>query len=469
MFGVRAKEMIGKRFAELRPDDDFETVHRHDREALEGKVTQQEYYDMRAERPRTIHVVRIPIRDTDGDIVGLCGIGRDITDIKRAQQEIARADKLESVGVLAAGIAHDFNNLLAAILGNVSLAIDMAGSGDATTEILKDVEAAAVRARGLTDQLLTFSKGGAPITDPTSLEDIIMESAEFAVRGSNVKCEYAIDDNLWAINADRGQISQVINNMVINAQQAMLTGGKILIKARNRVIGKDEHRTLPSGSYSEVSIQDQGKGMSAVTVRKAFDPFFTTKDKGSGLGLAICHSIIQKHNGHIEVESIESQGSTFTVLLPATESVAESPAISYDAVTGRTGRILVMDDDRYVLRTAQEILKRAGHTVETAEDGADMLKKYERAIESGTPFDVVILDLTVPGGMGGIESVGRLKQLNPDATAIVSSGYSNDPVMAEYREYGFEARLTKPYGSFELRQVVGCLLPAKIAASETTT
>ncbi|MCX5999670.1 MAG: ATP-binding protein, partial [Chloroflexi bacterium] len=377
----------------------------------------------------------------------LLAIAVDVTDVRKLEEERQRNAKLESVGILAGGIAHDFNNILTGIVGNVSLAGRLIGATSPAADLLEEAEKACLRAKDLTGQLLTFSRGGEPVRELASIAEAITDSATFALRGAKVKCRFALPDDLWAAEIDVGQISQVISNMVINADEAMPQGGTVSIGARNLVLGEPGTLPLANGRYVEITIADPGIGIPETLLPKIFDPYFTTKQRGSGLGLATAYSIIKKHGGHITVQSNVGVGTMFHIYLPASEKQlpvrrAEAPR---EAPVTRKARILVMDDEEMIRKMLARILTAAGYEVEAASDGAAAVEHYVKARESGQPFDAVILDLTVPGGMGGRETLRGLLEVDPNVKAVVSSGYSNDVIMSNYREYGFAAVVAKPY------------------------
>lgn len=372
-------------------------------------------------------------------------LASDVSERRKMQDELFRTQKIESLGVLAGGIAHDFNNLLTAIMGNISLAKMLAHPGDKTLERLNDAEAASMRARDLTMQLLTFSRGGAPVKIPVSLSKVVRDAAKFALRGSKTRCDLSIPDDLWAIEADEGQISQVIHNLVINADQAMPHGGVIRIACENVSLENNEALPLKAGRYIKIIINDEGMGIPKEHLGRIFDPYFTTKQKGSGLGLTISYSIIRRHDGHITIESELGVGTAFYIYLPATEKQAAEQPHQEEKPRPGSGRILIMDDEEMVRDVAGAILRSLGYEVEFSRDGMEALNLYREAGKNGRPFNAVIMDLTIPGGMGGKEAVGKLREIDPTARVIVSSGYSNDPIMAEFRDYGFDGVAIKPY------------------------
>jgi PAS domain S-box-containing protein len=391
----------------------------------------------------------------DGRIVGFSLITRDLTERKRAEEELLKASKLESLGILAAGIAHDFNNILTTIVSNLYLAKESLSPDDMRFKRLSEAERGIQRAQGLTQQLLTFSKGGAPIRRPADLVELLRVSATFAVQGSNCRCEFALPSNLWTAEIDEGQIGQVIHNLVINAQQAMPDGGSILIRAQNTTVNAEDHLPVPNGRYILISVKDRGLGIPQENLSKVFDPFFTTKPKGSGLGLSTSYWIVKRHHGHVTVKSEPGRGTTFAIYLPASARSVESvKPVEQEVVRRGIGRVLLMDDEAPLRDAIGQILGGLGYSVTLAVDGAEAVDLYRKTLDSGRPFDAVILDLTVPGGMGGKEAIEQLRQLNPAIKAIVSSGYSDDPVMARYRDHGFVGVVTKPYMIAELSEVL---------------
>jgi CheY-like chemotaxis protein len=374
------------------------------------------------------------------------------------QGERARADKLASLGLLAGGIAHDFNNILMAIMGNVSMArATMPPSGPAVA-VLREAEHACVRARQLTWQLSTFSKGGAPVKKTMTLPRILDESVSLALRGSGARCTFHLDPELWAVQADDGQLVQVFTNLLINARQAMPHGGGIEIRALN-VVERDarwEHALpIEPGPYVRISITDKGIGIPEENLGSVFDPYFTTKQQGSGLGLATAHSIIKNHGGYVSVESKLGRGTAMHVNLPALldREVEDLADVVEPSEAGR-GRILVMDDEAAIRALAVNMLEFLGYKPEVVSNGAAAVERYKRALVKGHPFDAVILDLVVPDGMGGKEAMERLGKINRKVKAILASGYAQDSAMTEFQKFGFKAAIAKPFTLEELSKTL---------------
>ena len=387
---------------------------------------------------------------------------------QKIDEQLIKMRNLESIGVLAGGIAHDFNNILTAILGNISLAKMHAQPNDEINEILGEAEKAFWRARDLTQQLLTFAKGGMPIKKTASIAEVLTDTATFALRGTNVRPHFEVSPTLWPVAFDPGQISQVINNLVLNAKQAMPAGGTVDIRAENCTLTPGKVFALRPGKYIRVTVEDTGAGIPPAHIGKIFDPYFTTKQEGSGLGLATSYSIVKRHDGHIEVQSTLGAGTTFTIYLPASlEETPLAPPAPPTRLTGE-GSILVMDDEEPVRKVAVELLQRLGYDAVAVADGAEAVDACRRALREQRRFHAAILDLTVPGGMGGSACLGLLRRLDPDIGAVVSSGYSSDPIVAEYRRYGFDAVATKPYQLPELAAAVRTALGARRKDTHST-
>ena len=402
------------------------------------------------------------IKDWSGEAIGSVLVCKDISSQLRTEQEMIKIKKLESIGVLAGGIAHDFNNILAAILGNIDLTLRDQGLGERSRHLLMQARNASFRARDLTQQLLTFAKGGQPIKETAALPEIVQDSAEFVLHGDKVACRYHFPGDLRLVDIDKGQISQVVQNMIINASSAMPKGGIINVSARNISAAETPKLVLAKAEqYVCLELADSGSGIPEHLLDKIFDPFFTTKQQGSGLGLAISHSIISKHGGAISVDSRPGAGTTFRIYLPAAGSERALSTDRTPVANGqnhRRSRVLVMDDEALVRDIAREMLQELGHEVLLAEDGASAVRSYRQAHNTARPIDLLIMDLTVPGGMGGEEAMQHILNLDPDARGIVSSGYSNDPVMSDYQQYGFAAAIVKPYQLDELQEIIAALL-----------
>ncbi len=403
-----------------------------------------------------------PIKDKNSETIGYVLVFRDITDKVIYEKELETAEKLRSIGVLAGGIAHDFNNILTAIVGNLALAENQIEhkNMEKILDILKNTEKAAFRAKNLTKQFLTFAKGGEPISKSVNLGEIITDSASFAIRGSNVKLKLELDEDLSPVYVDDGQISQVVQNLVINAVQAMDAGGSIILRAENVSLDGSSMKKIPlnPGDYVMVSVVDFGIGIPQNIISKIFDPYFTTKSDGTGLGLATSFSIISKHNGFLTVDSDVNKGSIFSFYLP----VADSEPVTSDAVkiipANHDAKILIMDDDLMIRETISEIVSILGFECFTAETGEQAIEIYKQSVVTNSPIDIIIMDLTVPGGKGGKEAVVDILKINPDAKVVVSSGHSTDPIMSDFRNYGFCAVLVKPYEMKEFTMTINTIL-----------
>lgn len=383
----------------------------------------------------------------------------DISEQKEHEKEQHKMDKLESLGVLAGGIAHDFNNILTGIMANISFARILLEKEHKASNSLTEAEKASRRAAELAQQLLTFARGGEPHKKMVSVKNVIQEAVSLMLRGSNVKATIEIPDTIHAAEIDEGQINQVLNNIILNSTQAMPGGGTLSIIAKNEFLLKSNNYKLPGGPYIKLTLQDEGCGISPEVKDKIFDPYFTTKLTGTGLGLASAYSIIAKHKGHIAVDSQVGQGTTFTVFLPSIgKSYPEHlEAISDNEPAQRGGNILVMDDEEMILDIAKTILGHLGYSVTTCKEGQECISLYQKSLEAGTPYWAVIVDLTIPGGLGGLEAAKQILAIAPSACLIVSSGYSNDPTMANFADFGFSAAMAKPYSVSEFKQALNSL------------
>ncbi|MDC7233490.1 MAG: transporter substrate-binding domain-containing protein [Spirochaetales bacterium] len=387
----------------------------------------------------------------EGQGGGSVFVFRDITVQKENEKKLENARKLESLGILAGGIAHDFNNLLTGFFFSVELAKQLLEPDHESAQYLDKALDSCNRTIRLTEQLLTFSRGGDPILETMSIAPFLVEAVTFSLHGSNVKFESVIDPDLRAVDADMGQLSQVLGNLAINARQAMPEGGLLTLRAYN--LQEEE------GSFVVIEIKDTGCGIPSAEIERIFDPYFTTKDHGNGLGLASSYSIIKKHNGSIHVESEPGEGTLFRIMLPAScNALSLSPPEEEEPCTRRklTGLILIVDDEQMILDVLKEMLASLGYQVVTASNGQEAIEKYAENLDKG--IDLVISDLTIPGEMGGEESSRRILELDPDAKIIISSGYSNDSVLANYRDYGFAGVVKKPYGLDSLEKMIDSVL-----------
>ncbi len=401
-----------------------------------------------------------PIKDGKNKIIGVVLVFRDVSIEIQREKELANVEKLESVGVLAGGIAHDFNNILGAILGNIDLALRFTREEDEAHNLMQQAKKATHRASNLTQQLLTFAKGGEPVKELAKIQETIEESADFVLRGSKVCCAYQWDDDLWPVEIDPGQISQVVQNLIINANQAMPDGGIIDVKASNLTCEKSLQLNLPPTKHIKISISDTGRGMNQQVLDKIFDPYFTTKQTGSGLGLAVSHSIISKHDGFMVVNSTLNAGTTFSIYLPAESE--KTPVHADKKVVHSThtvqARIMIMDDEEMVREIAGQMLQHLGYDIVFAANGNEAVALFTESMATDKSIDLIIMDLTIPGGQGGQETVKAIHKIAPDTKVVVASGYSNDPVMANYQDYGFLAAISKPFHLQDLEELIATVL-----------
>ena len=390
----------------------------------------------------------------------------DVTQQERMREALERKQKVETVGILAGGIAHDFNNILAVILGHIGLAKMRIVEPHARMPVEK-AEEACLRAREMTRQLLAFSRGGKPVIGICDTKQLIIDSAMLAVSDTSIACLFDIQKDIWPLKADKIQIGQVVSNLVRNSVDVMDKGGIIEIMARNRdltsvgarkrPVGSDS-KPIASGTYVELRISDQGPGIPDSIRERIFDPFFTTKEKGTGLGLAIVYSIIQNHLGSITVVSHEGEGAAFSIYLPSDSATVHQEGNPELLALGGKNKVLLMDDDELVLGSASEILSSLGYEVTKKSNGPEAFRSYRDAVVAGTPFDFCILDLVIPGGMSGSDCAKAILEFDPGALLFVSSGYSDDPVLSHYRDYGFRGIIPKPYTYEEFRQSLANVL-----------
>ena len=452
-------EIIGHDFREFITPNDRDMVANIYRRRQKGDDVPTNY-EMTILRKdgieRRIELSASTIQNTQGDLLTAAQM-LDVTEKRMLEEELLNMRKLESVGILAGGIAHDFNNILNAILGNLSLLKLNLKEGDDNYSLLIEAEKAILRARGLTNQLLTFSKGGAPVKKALDIGRVLHDGVNFSLTGSNVKSRFYINEDLWFADIDEGQIYQVINNIILNAKQAMPEGGYIDVHAANFEPGMRDKKYFRHRRYIVIKIQDNGTGILPEHLSRIFDPYFSTKEEGQGLGLASVYSIIKRHGGRITVDSESGEGSLFTIFLPASKHQKGANHCLNDShivYPVNKCNVLFMDDDEMVRSIAEKMLKRLGCSVTMVQEGREAIIAYSDYLEKGTPFDVVIMDLTIPGGMGGKETISLLQKKHPQVKAIVSSGYSNDPVMSQYRDYGFSDVITKPFKIEELCEVL---------------
>jgi len=456
LHGMSKEELVGKNVIELVPPDQRQRV----KEAFSGWMdeTLRTYEGFSYSRegkaiPVDVRATRFEFRNEPAILLHV----RDISERMRMEQKLIQAQKLESVGLLAGGIAHDFNNILTGVIGNISFAKLGLSETDSAYDPICEAEKAAQRARLLTQQLLTFAKGGAPVRKTAAVAQLLEDAVSFVLLGSRSTCRFEIEEDLWPAEIDVGQISQVLENLVINASQAMPAGGTLRLSAANVVLDNARsaaEQGLREGRYLQIRVQDQGVGIPPENLPRIFDPYFTTKKGGSGLGLATAYAIINKHEGLITVESHVNHGTTFTILIPASDkAIPEKPGVGDRPIPGE-GRILVMDDEAMIRKIMAAALEKLGYEPVCVADGRAALVAYQDALHEHNPFAAVILDITVPGGMGGEETMGLLKAVDPDVKAIVSSGYATGGAMSTPGLLGFRGVIAKPYSVQQLSIVL---------------
>lgn len=463
LIGMDETEVIGKRLSNLldmsevtgtvKCSDPLKTIIE---ESKSSKAERNYHLFSKSSGLKIVTCSGAPIRDADDNSIGAVLVFHDITERTKLEEELQRAQKLESVGLLAGGIAHDFNNILAAVLGNMSLAKNYINKKTKAFRYVERAESAISRATYLTNQLLTFSKGGSPIKKVASIKDLLMETVNFLLVGSRVEVKFEFQDNLWNTIIDKDQMNQVISNIVLNAIQAMPGGGVIGITADNYT-PKDSFTSveeLNSGDWVRIAIKDNGPGIAGEILPLIFDPYFTTKKDGTGLGLAISYSIVKKHQGILQVESDLGKGTTFYIFLPAFKGDVEKEySESSKPVSGR-GRILYMDDEKALCDTVKDILTDLGYTVTTVNDGTTALEIYKNTLKTDEKYDLVILDLIIPGNIGGKDTLDKMREIDPNVVAIATSGYSNDPIISDFQSYGFMGAISKPFRVNDLAEIV---------------
>jgi|WetSurMetagenome_2_1015567.scaffolds.fasta_scaffold56127_1 PAS domain S-box-containing protein len=449
------EELIGKTDIDIWPKELAEKYRLDDAAVMKTgiPVTVEELIFDKGER-RWFETFKTPVKNTSGEIIGTTGYARDITARKQEEEAIGKMQKLESLGILAGGIAHDFNNLLGGIFGYIDLAA-LTATEKKVVDMLDKALATIDRARGLTQQLLTFAKGGAPIKRVESLVPFVEETVKFALSGSCVSCDVRMPADIWQCQFDKNQIAQVIDNIVINAKQAMPDGGKCAINAENIVISeKSGTATLKPGTYVKISITDHGIGIPNDIIPRIFDPFFTTKAEGHGLGLATSYSIMHRHEGHIDVESEPGKGTTFYLYLPALPEAIHNPVKKLPSPHKSFGEIIIMDDEEVLRDAVGKMLKLLGYSVISTQNGREAIDVLRKEMQAGRKVEAMILDLTIPGGMGGQEAVIEIRGIDSQLPVFVASGYADDPAMASPKDHGFTDSICKPFRISDLAEML---------------
>jgi PAS domain S-box-containing protein len=464
ILGFSVDEVLRHRISDLQPPD---VAHRDlrafSKRLINGVVNSYET-TLISRIGKTVHLSFnvIALRDSEGSLTGIQGTAYDISDRIKMEEEHLRIKKLESIGTLAGGIAHDFNNLLQAILGNIQLAKRALNPEDKPFTWLTSAEKAGDQAKDLSYRLLTFAKGGEPFKQVTAITKLLRETVQLALSGSNISAKFILEENLYALEIDEGQMKQVITNILINAKEVMPRGGHITINALNLPAHEASNLPLKDRNYVHISIEDQGVGIVPKNLPRVFDPYFTTKgmgsEKGKGLGLTICHSIITRHDGLISIDSTPGVKTTVHIYLPEADKACRSAQGMPAVMEPRKGRILFMDDEDFVRDVTGEILVQLGYEVQLVKDGDEAIEAYCKALEEGMSFDAVILDLTIPGGTGGDEAILRLLEIDPNVKGILSSGYADNNVMNDFREFGFKGAIAKPFKFDELASVVASIV-----------
>ncbi|MBU0677172.1 MAG: PAS domain S-box protein [Verrucomicrobia bacterium] len=399
----------------------------------------------------------VTLRTTWNDQSAMLVQIRDVGARRKAEQEAVRSAKVESLELVAGGVAHDFNNILTAVIGNLSFVRLEQTLNERASAALNDAELAAARAQSLTQQLLSFAKGGPPTKKVGSLSEVIRDTIQFILSGSRSKCHFIIPDDLWSVNMDEGQISQVIENLAINASQSMSEGGNLFIHVENLVLDERDVQNLPNlqpGKHVRITLTDEGCGIPADVLVRIFDPYFTTKENGNGLGLAVCRDVIRKHDGYINVRSTAGKGTIFTIYLPALGLTATDASQEKKVIKRGSGRVLVMDDEESIRMVLKRMLQKLGYEADMCPDGEAAVRLYREAMESNHPYGAVLLDMTIVGGMGGEATFEQLKEMDPSVKAIVSSGYVDNEMLTQYIGKGFTGAAPKPYSAQKLSQIL---------------
>lgn len=441
-------------------------VHPADRESVNnmmmktlhsGGIYDSTYRLITADGERKwVHAIGEGIFDAQGNLVAIAGSVQDITAFREVEEELIRMQKLKSLGLLAGGIAHDFNNIHTLLFGNIELAKSRMQSGQAGLAELELAEKALSRANVLSNQLLTFAKGGEPIKQRLHIDKLIEGVVRLDMAGSKAGYHVEVEPGLWQVDADPGQLEQVFTNLVLNALQAMPNGGRLQVSMANARLTGGERVPLKPGTYVQIRLSDNGVGIDKAYLPQIFDPYFSTRKGGTGLGLATAYSIISRHGGHIEASSQLGAGTTFVMYLPAIaeETTEKAAQQGKQQVAPTAQRVLVMDDEEELCTLLQKVLELDGYDVVTSADGEAAIREFDAALRQGLPFACVIMDLTIPGAMGGKEAVQEILKLSPAAKVIVSSGYAEDPVLANFAEYGFKGVIPKPYMPSAMRRIV---------------
>jgi PAS domain S-box-containing protein len=454
--GWNQADAVGKKLEEVFVIIHEETGNKHmnpiEKVITTGEIIELENHTLLIARDGTERVIvdsGAPIRNKESEIIGVVLVFRDQTEARKLQNRMQKSEKLESLGVLAGGLAHDFNNLLGGLFGYIELAKDVS-SEENVKNYLSSAMDVFDRAKGITLQLLTFAKGGDPIRKSIQIDKLVMKNASFILAGTDIAISHHVEDGLWLSNVDENQIGQVVDNLIINARQAMPDGGTIAVKMENVDAAERNSSHLKPGKYVAVSFEDTGKGIPMEIIGKIFDPFFSTKESGNGLGLATCYSIIQRHDGVIDVSSVHGKGSIFTMYLPKADTDSSKEVKTNDISHSGSGLILVLDDERHMRDIVRRIVEDMGYSVMTAGDGDKAMRIVKDSLDAGLVISAALLDLTIPGGIGGLEILDGIKKVFPECIIFATSGYSNNPVMADPAKYGFQDSLHKPYKRQEL-------------------